>query len=574
MRRFLFLLFFIFLNSLYAFTCGGYYLFDTAKVPNPEVSSKYRDSSLSYLLGVPVGTGTQEFCWGDTGLKRDYHWGGEDVIGSYTTSFYYKQYLSNPCTLPDVYNPDTYTCDTPPPDDLDDDNDGTPNKCDPDYFDFSAMDCDGDGINNDTDTDIDGDGIPNINDTNPFVAGAEDYSVSCDGADTSSTSSLPFSFSTYKFYGNLEEFRCGNLLLNSVYDSAVSLSDKNAPYCEVSYCYVHEVKNECTFDASWYRPASNWDYVQNKTESECSLLVDGIKYSSDFYHRPDTLKCSNVGFCYLKRIDEQEDSLPTETNSEDNDESMREVDLNSTTSDLAPLLNAQNTTNKHLQDLKDKTDYSNKRLDDLKELSKDTLDNNKQMKGVLDSLKSNSDSSLTNQLQALSSLSSIKDNIGTMSDTVTGNQVIGNGHLSDISGKMTTNNTLLTDIKDSLSGDGSTPDTSSFDDFESLLSGDNDFIDFVTSEFGTFKDNILSNFGDIENQYNDAKALFENPLSAPTLSGNYSSSCFSFTMLGKSINLDMSYLGVISPIVYFVMTSIFMILNFKFLLNFLLKGNE
>ncbi|TKI68884.1 hypothetical protein FCU45_07930 [Sulfurimonas crateris] len=484
------------------------------------------------------------------------------------------------CPTGYMFDPYTKTCIFDPAL-ADHDSDGIPNKCDPNYVDYLTSDCDGDGVPNSTDLDIDGDGIPNMNDTNPFVAGANDYDVSCKGVDNSQTNSLPFPFSTYKYHSNLEEYRCSNLLLVSYYDSVVSLSDINAPYCEYSYCYVHEVQNNCSFDSSWYRPGINWDYIPNVSEIQCNLLVDGIKYSTNSFVTPDILKCSDVGFCYVKRIDPEEDSLPTETNSENNDESMGEVDLNSTTSDLAPLLNAQNTTNKHLQDLKDKTDHSNKRLDDLKDLSSKALDVNKDIKSGIDGLKSNSDISLKNQSDGLSKLASINSaidgaskKIGTMSDTITGNQVIGNGALHSIDGKMSTNNNLLTDIKDSLSGDGSAIDTSANDGFSDLLTGDSDFLDFATTEFSTFKDNINSNFADIDNQYKNAKSLFENPLSSPSFGGSYNSSCFSFNMLGKNVVLDFSFLGAISPVVYFVLTLTFMILNFRFLLNHLLRGDN
>jgi len=497
---------------------------------------------------------------------------------------YIQQYqctiTSDDCSEGTIYNAETCSCDLPISE-QDYDSDGIPNKCDPDYVDYSTMDCDGDGTPNSEDSDIDGDGIPNANDSNPYVAGADDLDISCRGVDTSQTSSLPFSFSTYKFHSLIEEFRCSRLLLGTDYDSVVSLSDINYPYCENSYCYVHEKQNECTFDSSWYRPNVNWDYIPNVSETQCNLLVDGIKYSTNSFVTPDVLKCSDVGLCYVKRIDLEEDALPTETNSEDNDESMGEVDLNSTTSDLAPLLNAQNTTNKHLQDLKDKTDHSNKRLDDLKDLSSKALDVNKDIKSGIDGLKSNSDRSLQNQSDGLSKLASINsaidgasDKIGTMSDTITGNQVLGNGFLNSIDGKMSTNNNLLTDIKDSLSGDGSAPDTSANDGFSDLLTGDSDFLDFVTTEFSTFKDNINSNFADVETQYNNAKSLFENPLSSPTYSGSYSSSCFSFSLYGKQVVLDMSFLSAISPIVYFIMTLTFMILNFRFLLSHLLRGDN
>ncbi|MBE0514902.1 hypothetical protein, partial [Sulfurimonas sp.] len=496
---------------------------------------------------------------------------------TYKEKKYYSFHYENPTCEFGVFDEELQSCPSPPQDDLDDDNDGIPNKCDPDYVDYLTMDCDADGIPNATDPDIDGDGIPNENDSNPFVAGTDDLDIACRGVDTSQTNSLPFSFSTYRYHSTFEEFRCSALIYNSIYDSVVSLSDINAPYCEYSYCYVHEVKNDCTLDSSWYMPSGGgWVYLPGRTENECNSLVDAVNYSENSFQIP---KIDCPGLCYLKKIDDT--PPPVDTNQEDTDESMGAVDLNSTSSDLAPLLNAQNTTNKHLDDLKDKTDITNNNLNDLKDTSNSILSTNKDIKSGIDGLKSNSDSSLKNQSDGLSKLASINSaidgaskKIGTMSDTITGNQVIGNGALSSIDGKMTTNNSLLTDIKDSLSSDGSSPDTSASDGFSDLLSGDSDFIDFVTNQFSDFQTNINSNFIDIETQYANAKSLFDTSLSPPSFSGTYNSSCFSFNVFGKSVVLDMSFLSVVSPVIYFIFMLTFMVLNFRFLLNHLLRGDN
>ncbi|MBW6462527.1 MAG: hypothetical protein K0B07_05790 [DPANN group archaeon] len=420
------------------------------------------------------------------------------------------------CATGTLWNPITDTCEYDP-NTADADGDGIPDKCDPDYVDYLTMDCNSDGEANGVDDDIDGDGIKNANDTNPFVAGTGDLDLTCKGANIGGTSSLPFPFSTYSFISNDDTYKCGLLLLNSsVYDAVVSLNDINNPACENSYCYAHKIKNECDFDVSFYRPSTNWDYIPYKTESQCDLLVDGIRYSSSSYSVPDSQKCPSTSFCFVKRIDEEEDVLPTETNSENQDPTMEAPDLNSTTSDLSPLLNAQNTSNKHLQDLKDKTDYSNKRLDDLKDLSSKSLDVNKDMKSTLNSLKSNSDRSLENQSNSLSKLSSLDSNLKKMSDTTTSNQVIANGSLSSIDGKMTTNNSLLTDIKDSFLGDDPFP-AEVDDGLTSNLSG----ID--SNVKGAFSGFVYSNMFSFANQ----------TYTIPTIS--FSSSLGSFTVLDSSM---------------------------------------
>ena len=127
---------------------------------------------------------------------------------------------------------------------------------------------------------------------------------------------------------------------------------------------------------------------------------------------------------------------------------------------------------------------------------------------------------------------------------------------------------------DDTSEDFGVPDTSFMDGFDDLLSQDSDLTDFVKSQFVNFQNNINSNLLEIKDKYEDAKFLFSNPRSFSTLSGSYNSNCFSFNIFGKHVVLDMSILGVVSPLIYFIFTVIFMILNFKFLLNQLLKGSE
>jgi len=345
------------------------------------------------------------------------------------------------CASGTTWNSSTDTC---IPNDTD--GDGTPDKCDYDFIDYKTLDCDDDGKTNGTDDDIDGDGILNASDTDDNKDGtadylqssSPDYDLSCRGVNSSTATGLPYPFKDYSFYSDIDSTRCSSLIFgSSTIDATVSLVDINHPRCEKPYCYVHYVVNKCSFDASWYSPGIGWDYLAGKTESQCNLLVDGIKYSTSSYITPDTLKCPTTGFCYLKRVDTT--PLPDDKNSEDTDESMKSPDLNSTTSDLAPLLNAQNTTNKHLDDLKLKSDIANNHLDDLKRTADDSLNIQRDSKSVLSDLKSNSDKSLSNDLDSItklagisSSLDSLNRTTGLMSDTITANQQAQNNNLSDI----------------------------------------------------------------------------------------------------------------------------------------------
>lgn len=457
--------------------------------------------------------------------------------------------------------------------DEDHDNDGRPNDLDTDFPDFNSLDGDGDTILNGEDNDIDGDSTPNDLDSDPYdssIGGGGD--IGCKGVDKTYTNSLPFPFSEYKFYGFIDEWRCGNLLLDSQYDAVVSLSDINHPYCEQSYCYAHEVKNNCSFDASWYRPATDWVYISGKTESQCDLLVDGVTYSSSSYVVPDSLKCPNTGFCYLRKIDPNEDDLEEDTNSEDEDETMQPQDLNSTSSDLAPLLNAQNTTNKHLQDLKDKTDHNNKRLDDLKDLSEQSLIVNKDIKSGIDGLKSNSDRSLSNQADGLSKLASIytavdgaSDKIGIMSDVVTGNQVLGNGFLSSIDDKMTINNDLLTNI-DSTQTEAKDFIGSLKNSFNGL-DDDGNAVDVsdLTSSFDTATgifDQVTDSITNVSTSYDSMLSSINTGFSASFASGSDVS--FSTTALGKDITVDFCpILSSVAPIFYYIFYVSFLIISLR-----------
>ncbi|MGE0738284.1 hypothetical protein [Sulfurimonas sp.] len=485
------------------------------------------------------------------------------------------------CTAPQIWNSDTDTCVSPPAPDAD--GDGTPDKCDFDHPDFKLLDCDGDGNKNSSDPDLDGDGTDDVNDADMNNDGIPDanqpaspnYNPNCEGADLSRDyvfTGVTYPKATYYLKGNIFITQCISLVDFETIDSSFTAYDKN-PQCNATYCYVHILKPDCFDESAKYIPQGpEWIYKSGfQSESQCAAMVDNIKYSTHSYSAPNLTNCPDSKYCYLKRVENVPDI---------NNTTSENIDTNRTSSDLVPLLEAHNKSNEHLTDIKTKIDTTNTKLDDLKGISNEILNKNESMDSSLKSLKSNSDKSLTNDLEMLSSLSTISnatqkgnDINKAFSDVSTQNQVIGNGHLSDISGKMTTNNSLLTSIDNSLKGDGTSPDTSSLDGAESALTDYDGFIGNITSQFSTFKDNIQGNLDDVMNQYNNTKSLLTSG-QAPTMSGGGSLECASFNMLGKHIVLDLSVLSIISPIVYYLFTSFFMVLNFSFLLNHLFRSGD
>lgn len=476
----------------------------------------------------------------------------------------------------------------PPPDA---DSDGTPDKCDYDFVNYKTLDCDGDGIANGTDDDIDGDGTPNSYDADSNNDGKQDssdsssptYNKECSGADTSGDlfpTGVTYPLSYYTIKSAMLASSCVALVDNLLIDSSFSAPDKN-PNCTTRYCYVHTIKDECHYWASDFIPdGKNWIISSIRTESACAAAVDNVKYIDHHWAFPNPTQCSMDKWCYL------ETKVATTLPPDDGEESNPNPDANSTSSDLSPLLQSMNnandkltitnekltTVNEKLDGVNEKLDTSNDHLSDLKNSSRDS-------KTLLDKIAENSLNSNANESELLNKLGKIgttltdsKNTISTMSDVVTSNQVIANQHLINNGGKIDTTNGLLTILNDKI--DGVPADTSVFSGFDDLLSDETAFINGVKSQFTTFSNNINSNFSDIETQFTNAKSLFSGSPSSPSFNGSYSPSCFSFSVFGKHVVLDMSFLGVISPVIYFIFTLTFMVLNFQLLLNSLLRSNE
>lgn len=478
----------------------------------------------------------------------------------------------NSCTSPEVWNSATDTCFTPAPDA---DGDGTPDKCDFDHPDFKILDCDGDDRMNSGDPDLDGDGTDDTNDADMNNDGIPDaqqpaspnYNPNCQGADLSRDyviTGITYPETNYYLKGNMFITQCIALVDYNNIDSSFSAFDKN-PQCNATYCFVHLFKPDCNDESAKYIPqGSGWIYKSGvSSSSQCSAMVDNIKYSQSTFEAPNLTTCPDSKYCFLKRVE----NVPDINNS-----ISEPIDTNRTSLDLQPLLEAHNKTNEHLTDIKTKIETTNTKLDDLKGVSNEILNKNESMNSSLKSLKSNSDISLKNDLESLSTLGNIanaaqkgNDINKAFSDVSTKNQMIGNEHLSSIDGKMNTNNALLTTIdatatesKDFLSSmknflDGKNSDGTSSD------------ISSLTSSFASGDDllgRVTGSFTNVASSFASSTSLINQGFSYSPPSG--SNSPISFNALGRSISLDLcTSLSTISGIFYYIFYVLFMVVSLR-----------
>ena len=133
-----------------------------------------------------------------------------------------------------------------------------------------------------------------------------------------------------------------------------------------------------------------------------------------------------------------------------------------------------------------------------------------------------------------------------------------------------TTNALLAQMRDK--NNTQLVDTSVLGDFDTLLSNNSNFTDSIMAQFKTFGTNVQSQYDGILTQFKNTKAIFNSQKSFSVPAGN-TANCLSFTFKGKVINFDLcSSFSIFSPIVYFVVTIMFMISTFKFMVNNILKG--
>ena len=357
-----------------------------------------------------------------------------------------------------------------------------------------SSDCDNDGILNCIDDDDDNDGISDSNDPDhPSHNSADD---TCKGQDLSKTPTITgsaFEISSYRYNGSSDPEDCVYYGTASpdYWDGSLYYPDLN-PLCGYVWCRVHEVGNTCTYSASDRQP-DGWVYNSSaKTENECSALTADDKYTSHVWDVPNSLACPDTAYCFLQPF---EDGLNEDnTNSENNDTSMTNPDLNSTSSDLAPLLQAQNTTNTHLQDIKDKTDLTNTKLDSLSAINNNILASNKDINNNLNNLNSKANSMISsNNLmnQTLSSMNRAINTSNSYTKAVHSDLLSTNNKLNSVNAELDniTNNTNK--INESIQ-DGLFSDIDPFSDTE-YLDG--------SETFGELQTEVSDSFG-ITNESN------------------------------------------------------------------------
>lgn len=278
----------------------------------------------------------------------------------------------------------------------DDDGDGILNKNDPDSIGYNS---------NDPESDLDGDTILNKNDpdSNSYNPNNPDLVFSFDCDNTVNTDVyMAFSYETYHYYGLLDAAKCTSLANGQVdIDDYLNLKDTN-PDCTNNYCYFHKSVQNCNFNPVDYIPANGYVYKAGLSESQCAAAVDGINFLQFSYEYPAATLCPNTSFCFLLASDS------STSHSDINNTTL--PDLNSTSSDFAPLLQSQNTTNDNLKKINDKIIVSNKSLENINSDTSKLLINNKSMKSSLDSIDLTAIDSLTVQNKSLTKLDTLQRN--------------------------------------------------------------------------------------------------------------------------------------------------------------------
>lgn len=459
------------------------------------------------------------------------------------------------CSAGSSWNSSTDLCSP-----TDSDGDGTPDKCDTSFANYASSDCDGDGIPNSTDNDIDGDGSANNMDVDENGDGIPDssdpnsakFNTACQGADfsTNTVFGVPHPISEYSYKGVMTPSSCLAQTDDPNIDGSLIFNDKNSN-CYNTYCYIHTLASACNYYASDYIPDGNlWTRKLNvSSATQCASYVDNVLYSDKVFVVPDASACPDHKYCFLKR------TLPTpvqdSTNSETSDSTMQSPDLNSTSADLSPLLQAGNTTNSHLQDLKDKTDITHSKLEDLKTTANSILNSSTDMSSTLSSIKTGVDRTASNSLEALSSLGSISDGISASNVA----SVATNANLIGIGDKIDTSNTLLTDIKNNSESinDSLNPDTSSLiDGALGYLNASKDVLQSAQSGFSQISSDLIS-------MQNKIAGGFVADISSgvdPDLS---------FSFHGQTINLGLcGAFSQFAGVLYFLFTILFLITGLRF----------
>ncbi|MFA5454145.1 MAG: hypothetical protein WC272_02385 [Sulfurimonas sp.] len=404
----------------------------------------------------------------------------------------------------------------PPPPSPDTDGDGTPDKCDLDSLDIATLDCDGDGLANNSDGDIDGDGVPNSSDANPL-----------DSANTSSCPSIP----------------SGYILNLSVVDSS-------------SCTLLNPIFTANDGDLFYFKYA-NWDNCRNQCYTFQTSCPKGqaIKNGECRSVEPDISDCAGTSSCRIiglgvgdlqscfKTCNCLTTSSPTPTT--ENNYFYEEVSC------------ADNQTDKEkLDDLRDNSDVNTSvnNLDINGSVNNDTAAS---FKAALDSYAGAKETTALSQLKELSlqSLEAVKtnsilDNLKSLAEnffnTSTSNDGVIDGTLKGIKDNTAISNNLLTDIKENgdkvlnnLEGknsDGTSVDTS--------------FLNPNFADVDSFFTSVQDGFTNISSSYSSLTANIEQGFNYSIPGGT--SVATTVNAFGKSITFDISPVLIqLSPIIYY-----------------------
>jgi hypothetical protein len=375
-------------------------------------------------------------------------------------------------------------------------------------------------------TDTDGDGIPDISD------GDSPFNGLCLGLDRASTPTyygVKYPISNYSYNSMNSSDACElrvNISLFNV-DGSYSLKDKN-PNCSTEYCFVHKLDE-------YYSSSNPCDVLYDQVSASCgdNFRVDG--YSKCTHNgmqvTNDTIKC--VPLSLSPELDCS--SLWHEELSADKKScECKEGYVRNTFGDCWIPLFPEDSNTTAEQEAQNRQHAEN--------LHNDKIDNN-------NSLNSQFSDQIQNDV-----LSGIREDLSKSNEL-----------LDDISKKLNDSNN---------SSSSSLIDASGLDDVDSLLDNADTYYENWKSQFTTFSENVNEQFSNIDTQYNNARALFDSEKTFTVPSGS-TSNCLSFTFRGKVINFDLcTSFALLSPIVYFITTLLFMIGTFRFMVNHLLRGLE
>lgn len=434
------------------------------------------------------------------------------------------------CTLPQVYDDSVGACVTPPV--LDTDGDGIPDKCDIDSIDIATLDCDGDGLANNSDGDIDGDGVPNSSDADALSA-----------SNTTSCPSIPSGY---------------NLNL-SVVDS--------------SSCILTNPIFTANDGDLFYFKYANWDNCRNHCYTFQTSCPKGqaIKNGECRSVEPDISDCAGTSSCRIiglgvgdlqscfKTCNCLTTSAPTPTT--ENNYFYEEVSC------------ADNQTDKDkLDDLRDSSEVNTSvnKLDINGTVNNDSAAS---FKAALDSYAGAKESTALSQLKELSiqSLEAVKtnsilDNLKSLAEnffnTSTSNDGVIDGTLHGIKDNTAISNNLLTGIKDGVDGLKENSDKV-LNNVEGKNSDGTlvDISDVQTNiaNVDSFLTDIQSSFTNISSSYSSLTANIEQGFSYSTPAGT--SVATTVNAFGRSITFDISpALIQLSPIIYyFTYVSMFLV---------------